>query len=588
MPSTEPSPGSGVHDQAPWPDGPMAAVRHIEHLLRRATAGRVPFGEVELDRTPGAGCQIVDRPGRAGVLVVEEALATAATTAVGRERLATQMAQAVARELVRSLPIDGDDLVREVAMVFGSKFSVADVRSATDHEPVMQLIIESVRKGRHRVRSFEQRDLPVARRAAVVFESVQRQLLCNPRDGLAEVLAEAWLQGLAPSDRPDLVRSLSAIVDGRSGAILRDDQAASARAALSELMEPRGLRRAPSHRDETGHPHALERLAALRAHPDQVPGTDGPDPDRNDTKRELFRLLQLFTNLVNEDVIEYIASGANFWEGVRFSHPPFQPATSRLSDPGLQRAVARAAHLIRLTPSGAHDAAVDGAASDLEVVLGNIALGYGTVISEQHTIDAARDLVLSIDPSISPDALRDILLRSKALAVQKAGLHIGSLDLAREALSLPEEDEGTYEPVTPGTIHPSNLRYDPALGRVTYRKQLSQLRAPKSTELYLQAWTSAERDDPNLRVMDFVLDDMGATVVLACPALTPLDRGSPAPLFDQWERLIDRNHRRWVERSGQLPSAATDPSRPSTPTTKPTSARRPARGGPNPGGFFGW
>jgi hypothetical protein len=364
------------------------------------------------------------------------------------------------------------------------------------------------------------------------------------------VLAEAWMQDLMPTDRPHLVRALSAIVDGRSGiAHHHSADALEARAALGDMIGHRGLERHPSLRDGTGHPHAMKNLEALRTRPHEVPGNEGPAPNLNDAKRELFGLLQLFTNLVNDDVVEYVAGGGDLGagKGNRYSLPPFQPETSSVQHPQWARPIARAAHLIRTIPSVVHEAAMEGATSDLEVVLANIAQGYGALRAEQHTIDAAKDLVLAHDPSTSTDDLRDILLRSKTLAVQKAGLNVVGLVASRDALSLPEEDEGTYEPTEREKVDASNLRYDPVKRRVTYRKPLSRFLVAKASDLYARAWGSAEGDAADVAIGDIVEDDMGATAILACPALTPLDRSLPAPVPDQWERLVVSNYRRWTE-----------------------------------------
>lgn len=496
----------------PWPGGPGRRVRVVDHPHTLRVDGGIADD----------GCEEVQLGRR-----YLEALASQPDEVAAQQLSEGLVEQRLALRLSR-LDLDDDETAAKVAAVFGPRFAPADVRAAIER-PVPT--------------SAEAPAHPA--RANVVTAQARQQLGVSKGSGMDVLLAAAWTLHLDPDERPHLSRALAPLVDDLLGIEVTGDVQA-ARATLDLPQRPRGWRAAPVQRDETGHSGAYRRAQHLAAHPDDVlrPG-DEPDLSINDVKRELFEIMQVLADVANEDVQRFLDAGGVLDPGNLEDAPPLRAATSTLGRPEWGSLVARAAHLMSRTRSDLHQRVLRSG-DPVQAVLGNFASGYSAVLGEQATVAAIEAAVLAVDPHATADELREIALRSKSLVTQKAGTNVLTLNATRAALSIPADSEGTYEPFDIREVDPSNLRYDPERRRVVYRKALSELQVPKAMSLYREIWCETDGSDVDVKVSDAVTDPLGSTVVLACPALTPMQRPEPAPIIENWNRLVKSNHRRWL------------------------------------------
>lgn len=293
----------------------------------------------------------------------------------------------------------------------------------------------------------------------------------------------------------------------------------------------------------------LARLRSLSEHPEQVSlARVGEGASPADLKRELHVLLQLLTNVVNDDVRAAVERGVPPPdEGVGRSHPALQVEGSSLKEVRWRAAVHRAYELMHRLPSDVHrDALLDGDLSPVaptQAVLNNIADGYDVLPGLTDLADAVRRVALQHDPFLTAAELEAIFRNSKGLVAQLAALNVAAQNAAFEALRVPESDEGTMAPLEPW-VDPSNLRYDAKRRRVAYRKPLSRFQVSPVSEIYPWAWAAAQDHGQPPVVGDVVVEEAAGNLTLGCPALVPLDRAHASPLLQQWYRFVGRHSER--------------------------------------------
>jgi hypothetical protein len=499
----------------------------------------VVVDEIETDVEVDAGAEQV----RVGRAFVERTL----RQPEGSARLTEALADCRLRSLLGRTALDGEQVARRIAAVFGPRFTAEDVRRAIMPGDWWSSDPSAGAGGEGAPPDVDEADRGVdysAKRTKMVLDQVNSQLGLARGVRVDEVLVQAWKMHLDGDERSHLATVLAPVLDEVLG-YERSEDLELARQSLAVPHRGRGWKRAPVERDHVGHLGGHDRVRRLAEHPEGVADAgSAPHQPINDLKDELFAIMQVLGNVVNDDMRRFVEEGGELDAMDLHKVWPLTAASSSLSDPRWARAVSRAVDLMGRTSSAQHKNAL-GSQSSVQAVLDDIAPGYSAILGQQPMVEAIEQVVLAEDPFVTADELKEIVLRSKAVVVQQAGLNVVGLNAARAALSVPADSEGTYEPIST-SVHPSNLRFDPKRRKVVLRKPVAELAVPKSAPVYQRVWLDADGTDLDVTVGDAVRDAMGSTIVLACPGLMPVDRAKPAPLLDQWERLVERNAERWT------------------------------------------
>lgn len=365
------------------------------------------------------------------------------------------------------------------------------------------------------------------------------------RPTLGDVLFRQWWlhleQDLGTTDaQPELHRALidfAKSVVPMPGSLLAVPEVARYRASAEAQLCPRlSLGAEVPHE---GFPLMLNRLRELADEPDDMEALRAQfDDEPDDRKRELFLIMEMLTNVVNDQVTEWIDGGgrapddpdaaARELEVLKEEH-------SVLSRPEWQRPVRRAYDLMRSIDTQVHREALEGGASPVQAVLNNIADGYDVLPSMWWVADVVRLMVRQHDPFVDAARIQEVVRNSRGLVTQLAALNISAQGAAQDALRVPEHLEGTIAPVGPGPDL-SNFRYNPGRGRVEYRKRLSQFKVPVASMEFGEAWQVAGRHGGQPTVGDVIVDDGNIALTIGCPALVPLEPGKTSPLLQQWHR----------------------------------------------------
>lgn len=434
---------------------------------------------------------------------------------------------------------DDEPILGQLAAVFGPNFTSHDVRAGLQLPPTTEPPVPGL----------------VLSRAQAVANALRTELNVPLPNNLTTVLAWAGVQSVLPQPTA-LARALGRVFDDaharrfpEAAASVPPDEVLRARQGLGGILQERAAVPRLVERDAAPRPDALARVQELYAHPDGVaPPGSGIQATTNQKKDELFEILAALSNVVNNDMRAYLEAGGHLdLDSIHGVWPLLESRSSLRHEPW-PRAVSRAADLIRALPSTQHKMVTDAARSDLGVVLGDIAIGYQATLAEEAAmVRAIEEVVVRDDPMATADDIIQAIKASRSLITQQAGQNAIGLNAARDALSLAPEDEGTYEPPRPGTVHIGNLTYDRKKRKVKLRKPLGQFAVPKSSPTYPFIISTLGGDvEPTLG--DIVVDPMEATNTRGCPGLTPVDRDVPAPLADQWDRLAERQR----ERLGEL------------------------------------